>query len=25
LALSGANILLWAGITFWYFSNLHGR
>jgi APA family basic amino acid/polyamine antiporter len=25
LALSGANILLWAGITFWYFSNIHGR
>ena len=25
LALSAANILLWAGITFWYFSNIHGR
>jgi APA family basic amino acid/polyamine antiporter len=25
LALSAANILLWAGITFWYFSNVHGR
>jgi len=25
LTLSGINILLWAGITYWYFSNLHGR
>ncbi|HTH52249.1 MAG TPA: amino acid permease [Pyrinomonadaceae bacterium] len=25
LALSGANFLVWVGITYWYFSNLHGR
>jgi len=25
LALSGVNLLLWAAITFWYFSNIHGR
>jgi hypothetical protein len=25
LTLSAVNILLWAGITFWYFSNIHGR
>ena len=25
LALSGLNMLLWAGITFWYFTNLHGK
>ena len=25
LALSGLNLLLWAGITFWYFTNLHGK
>jgi basic amino acid/polyamine antiporter, APA family len=25
LALSGLNVLLWAGITYWYFANIHGR
>ena len=25
LALAGVNLLLWAGITYWYFSNIHGR
>jgi APA family basic amino acid/polyamine antiporter len=25
LALSGVNILLWIGITYWYFANLHGK
>jgi Na+/phosphate symporter len=25
LALSAVNLVIWAGITFWYFSNLHGR
>lgn len=25
LALSGVNVLLWIGITWWYFANLHGK
>ena len=25
LALSGVNMLIWIGITYWYFANLHGK
>jgi APA family basic amino acid/polyamine antiporter len=25
LALSGVNVLLWIGITYWYFANFHGK